>query len=62
MQGELGVRVQRRADLEGCWGRGTHAGREHLGLAEGRAQGVARRPTVALELREREGAWGAQVG
>lgn len=62
MQGELGVGVQRRADLERGWGRGTHAGRQHLGLAEGRGQGVARRPGVALELRQGEGAWRAQVG
>ena len=62
MQGELGVGVQRRADLEGSWGRGTHAGRQHLGLAEGRGQGVAGRPGVALEVRQGEGARWAQVG
>lgn len=62
MQGELGVGVQRRADLEGGRGRGTHAGRQHLGLAEGRGQAVAPRPRVALQLRQREGARRAQVG
>lgn len=50
MQGELGVGVQGRADLEGRWGRSTHAGRQHLGLAEGLGQGVAGRPCVALEV------------
>lgn len=43
--------VQRWADLEGCRGRGTHAGREHLGLAEGLGQGVTGWPTIALEVR-----------
>lgn len=42
--------MQRWADLEGCWRRGTHAGWEHLGLAEGWSQGVAGRPAVALEV------------
>lgn len=50
MQGELGMGVQRWADLEGSRGRGTHAGGQHLRLAEGRGQGVARRPRVALEV------------
>lgn len=62
MQGELGVGVQGWADLEGSWGRGTHARRQHLGLAEGRGQGVAGRPGIALEVRQWEGAWRAQVG
>ena len=62
MQGELGVGVQRWADLEGSWGRGTHAGRQHLGLAEGLGQGVAGRPGIALEVRQGEGARRAQVG
>lgn len=50
MQGELSVRMQRWADLEGCWGRGTHAGWEHLGLAEGLRQCVAGWPAVAPEV------------
>ena len=62
MQGELGMGVQRWANLEGSWGRGTHAGRQHLGLAEGLSQGVTGRPSVALEVREWEGARWAQVG
>lgn len=62
VQGELGVGVQRWADLEGSWRRGTHAGRQHLGLAEGRGQGVAGRPGIALEVRQGEGARRAQVG
>lgn len=61
VQGQLGVRVQGRADLEGGGGRGTHAGRQHLGLAEGLGQGVAGRAGVALEVRQGEGAGRAQV-
>lgn len=49
MQGELGVGVQRWADLEGSWRRGTHAGWQHLGLAEVRGQAVTR-SSVTLEV------------
>lgn len=62
VQRQLGVRVQRRADLEGSWRRGTHARRQHLGLAKSRTQAVARGPGVALQVRQWEGARWAQVG
>lgn len=62
VQRELGVGVQRRADLEGSWRRGTHARRQHLGLAESRSQAVAGGPGVALQVRQGEGARRAQVG
>lgn len=61
VQGELGMRVQRWADLERSRGRGTHAGWQHLRLAEGLSQTVTGRPSVALEVWEREGARWAQV-
>lgn len=62
VQRQLGVGVQRRADLEGSWRRGTHARRQHLGLAESRSQAVAGGPGVALQVRQGEGARRAQVG
>lgn len=61
MQGELLVRVERRADLEGGRGRGTNAG-QHLRLAECLRQRVAGGVScVALQVSEGEGP-GAQVG
>lgn len=61
VQGELGW-VEGRADLEGGGGRGTHAGRQHLGLAEGPGQGMAGRPGEALQVRQGEGAGAQTVG
>lgn len=61
MQGELLVRVERRADLEGGRGRGTNAG-QHLRLAECLRQRVAGGVScVALQVSQGEGP-GAQVG
>lgn len=61
VKGELLVGVQGWADLEGGRGRGTNAG-QHLRLAEGPRQGVARGVScVALQVGEGESP-GPQVG